>query len=98
MTSKGLTDRFQTSEEVFMGASCPPNFLTAVLSLVETTCSAQTEGFLTDKLALADEINEMAETPGGLRVVPNEVLEVTSSFGMIINASKTQAICCSQKP
>jgi hypothetical protein len=72
-------------------------FLTAFLSPVEKTSGAQSF-FLKNKLTYSDYIDEMTETPWDLQVVANNVLEGTSSFEMIVNASKNKSMCYSQKP
>ena len=101
MNSEGFTDSLQTSAGVLQGYILSPEmfnlFLTSVLSLLETTCDTHIQGVLKYKLAYADNIEEMAETPVDLQVVANKVLEATSSCKMIINLSKTKTMCCTRK-
>ena len=68
-----------------------------VVSLLDNSSGVQIGGISIDKLAYADDIDQVAENLGDLQSQADNIQSTTSSFGMTINSSKTKAMLCSRK-
>ena len=101
-TGGSLSECIEISTDVLQGCLLSPElfnlFLTAVLSLLDNFSGVLIRETLIDKLAYADDIDQINENLGNLQSQADNIQSTTKHFGMTINSSKTKAMLCSRKP
>ena len=95
------SDEFSTSSGVLQGCILSPHlfnlFLHAILSLIPDEHGAKIGGVLVNKLAYADDIDQLSTTVADLQRQADCLNEATKPFGMQINAKKTKVMITSRQ-
>ena len=95
LTADGLSDEFSTSSGVLQGCILSPHlfnlFLHAIPSLIPDEHGAKIVGVLVNKLAYADDIDQLSTMAADLQRQADCLNEATKPFGMQINAKKNES-------